>query len=310
MAWAPLPPTLVRPDPESSVRLRTGADEVQAQEGPLLPLGSILAETYELRGLLGSGGMSQVFDAHDLKLDRRVAVKVARPRAAEALRTEGRMLAAVRHPLVVGVYHAGTHHGFDYLAMEMIPGSSLRAYIDERRRDGGILPLRTAVGLTRAIAQALAVVHEAGLSHRDLKPDNVMLAPRDRVVLTDFGLTRPEIDRGDDHMSGSPNYMAPEVVSRSVRRGDGHLVDLYALGIVAFELLVGRTPFEREHWAKTLQAHLVEAPPDPRELRSDVPRSLADLVLSLLAKDPRDRPDSAESVLAMLGRRRMPRPAP
>ncbi len=137
-----------------------------------------------------------------------------------------------------------------------------------------------------------------------------MLAPRDRVVLTDFGLTRPEIDRGDDHMSGSPNYMAPEVVSRSVRRGDGHLVDLYALGIVAFELLVGRTPFEREHWAKTLQAHLVEAPPDPRELRSDVPRSLADLVLSLLAKDPRDRPDSAESVLAMLGRRRMPRPAP
>ena len=294
---------------ESMVCLRTRADEVRKAEEPLLMLGSVLAETYELRGLLGRGGMAQVFDAHDLKLDRGVAVKVARPAAEEALRAEGRILAAVKHPCVVAVLHAGTHHGFDYLVMERIAGSSLRVYLDERAPDGA-LPFRTVVGLLRAITQALAVVHQAGLAHRDLKPDNVMLAPGDRVVLTDFGLTRPEFVQGGDRVSGSPNYMAPEVITHSVKRGGGHLVDLYALGILTYELLVGRTPFEREHWARTLQAHLVDPPPDPRELRPDVPRILADLVLALTAKDPQDRPDSAESVLETLGRRRTRRQGP
>jgi serine/threonine-protein kinase len=269
----------------------------------MLMLGTVLADTYELRGWLGSGGMGQVFDAQDLRLDRRVAVKVARPAASEALRGEGRVLAAIKHPSVVGVLHAGTHKNVEHLVMERIFGSSLRATIDERRRGGAALPLCTIVTLLRKIARGLAVVHHAGLSHRDLKPENVMLAHGDRVVLTDFGLTRPECVHGDDQVSGSPNYMAPEVITRSVRPGDGHLVDLYALGIVAYELLVGRTPFERAQWAKTLEAHLAEPAPDPRELRCEVPESLADLVLALLAKEPRERPDSAESVLVAMGGR-------
>jgi serine/threonine-protein kinase len=188
--------------------------------------------------------------------------------------------------------------------MEHISGVSLRARLDACQRDGGVLPLRTAVTLLRGIARGLAVVHEAGLSHRDLKPDNVMVATGDRVVLTDFGLTRPEYGHDDTHVSGSPNYMAPEVITGSVKRWEGHLVDLYALGIVAYELLVGRTPFEREHWAKTLHAHLVEPAPDPRDARPDVPRVLAELVRTLLAKDPHDRPDSAESVRVTLAPRR------
>jgi eukaryotic-like serine/threonine-protein kinase len=280
-------------DPRSAPRL--GARPGTAPDLPLLMIGSILAETYEMRGLLGSGGMAQVFEAHDLRLDRRVAVKVARPAASEALRAEGRTIAALKDSCIVSVLHAGAHRGIDYRVMEHISGGSLRAYLDEPRgQDTHSIP--TTVGLLRAIAEALAVVHRAGLSHRDLKPENVMLAPGDRIVLTDFGTTRPEVFQSDDGVSGSPDYMAREVILRSVKRGAGHLVDLYALGIVAYELLVGRTPFEREHWSQTLQAHLVEPPRDPRDLRSDMPHALAHLVLELLAKEPHERPESAETV--------------
>ena len=219
-------------------------------------IGSVLGGTYELRGLLGSGGMAQVFEAHDLTLDRRVAVKVARPCAVDALRAEGRALAAVTHPSVVGVFHSGAYEGHHYLVIERIVGPSLRRHLDERRRETGPLPIPAVVAFARAIAEALAAVHEAGLSHRDLKPENVMLSRGDRIVLTDFGLTLPEVGHAEQRVNGTPDYMAPEVITRSVRRGRGHLVDLYALGIVSYEMIVGRTPFERDHWTKTLQAHL------------------------------------------------------
>jgi serine/threonine protein kinase len=274
-------------------------------------IGSILAGTYELCGLLGSGGMAQVFDAHDLYLGRRVAVKVARLEAADALRAEGKALAAVHHPSVVGVFHSGVHEGHAYLVMQRISGPTLRSHLDERLREGGPLPIHTVVGFMRALAESLAVVHGAGLSHRDLKPDNVMLSPGDRIVLTDFGLTRAEFVQADgEHMTGTPNYMAPEVITRNVQRGSGHLVDLYALGIVAYEMLVGRTPFEHDQWAETLHAHLFETPSDPRELRSDVPEPLARLVLDLLAKEPDERPESAEIVAWALREPRKTMPAP
>ena len=262
----------------------------------MLALGTILDGAYELRSLLGSGGMAQVFDAHDGKLDRRVAVKVARPEMAEALRAEGRALAAVRHSSVVAVFHAGVHSGASYLVLEHIAGSSLRNRLDGLWREGTLLPIDAVLTLFGAVAQALSVVHEAGLSHRDLKPENVMLAPRDRIVLMDFGLMRPEFFGSDEFVSGSPNYMAPEVIARNVRRGEGHLVDLYALGVLAYELLVGRTPFEHEQWRETLRGHLATAPVDPREHRPDVPSAVAQLVLALLAKRPHDRPESAELI--------------
>src|SRR5260370_30064424 len=277
MLPAPQPPTLSGARSEGLGRLRTKADDETVPDLRPLAVGSVVAETYELRGLLGSGGLGQVFEAHDLRLDRRVAVKVARPAASEALRTEGRTLGAVKHPSIVAVFHAGMQQGFDYLVLEHISGPSLRGYLDERKRDGAAHPIGAAVALLRAIAKALAVVHQAGLSHRDLKPENVMLPPGDSVVLTDFGLARPEFAQANEHMSGSPDYMAPEVVTRTVRRGAGYLVDLYALGIVAYELLVGRTPFERGHWTKTLNAHVTQPPPDLRELRSDGREALAHL---------------------------------
>jgi serine/threonine protein kinase len=278
----------------------TKADCASIPDPPLLMLGTVLAGTYELRGLLGSGGMGQVFDAYDLNLDRPVAVKVARPATADALRVEGRALAMVKHPSVVGVFHSGVHAGRDYLVLERIAGPTLREHLNDRLRVGGPLPLRTVVAYARGMAEALAVVHEAGLAHRDLKPENVMLSNGSRVVLTDFGLTRSELVQADDDMTGTPNYMAPEVITRCLQRGAGHLVDLYALGIVAYEMIIGRTPFDRGPWDKTLHAHVFEPPPDPRALRPDVPDPLARLVLDLLAKEPDARPESADVVAARL----------
>lgn len=294
-------PTLPRATLASAEPVCAVIETATRPEPYLLPLGSILAGTYELRSLLGNGGMAQVFEGYDVQLDRHVAVKVARPMVSEALRSEGRALAAVRHPLVVAVFHAGVHEGFDYLVLERIVGHSLRDRLDERLREGVPLPIPTVVSLLHMLAEALAVVHDAGLAHRDLKPDNVMMRPGDRIVLTDFGLTRAEfVEAAGQRMSGSPDYMAPEVILRSEKRGAGHLVDLYALGIVAYELLVGQTPFAHDHWVKTLEAHLSEPPPDPRVLRPDVPEQLAELIARLLSKEPEDRPESAETVLWML----------
>jgi serine/threonine protein kinase len=272
----------------------------RAPEHALLALGTVLAGSYELRGLLGTGGMAQVFDAHDLNLDRPVAVKVARPTGATALRAEGKALATVKHRSVVGVFHAGEYAGHAYLVIERIAGPTLRVRLDERRRRGEALPIAAVVAFAREMAEALAIVHGVGLSHRDLKPENVMLSQGDRIVLTDFGLTRSELVQDDHHMRGTPNYMAPEVITGSLRPGAGHLVDLYALGVVAFEMIVGRTPFERGEWAKTLHAHVFELPPDPRGLRSGVPEVLARLVLDLMAKEPNARPESAGLVAGAL----------
>jgi serine/threonine-protein kinase len=269
---------------------------------PLLPLGSVVAGTYELRGLLGSGGMAQVFDAHDAKLDRRVAVKVARLASTAALHAEGKALAAVTHSSVVGVFHSGVHEGYDYLVLERIAGPTLRTHLDQWLGQNRPLPIRMIVAYARGMAEALAVVHQAGLAHRDLKPDNVMLSRGERIVLTDFGLTRAERTRGEDPMSGTPSYMAPELITGTIQRGAGYLVDLYALGVVVFEMIVGRTPFEGGESLNTLRAHVFDPPPDPRALRADVPEPLGRLVLDLLAKEPARRPNSAEGVALSLRR--------
>jgi serine/threonine-protein kinase len=245
--------------------------------------------------------MSQVFEAYDRNLNRHVAVKIARPGTPAVLHAEGMALAAIHHPALVTVFHMGVHEGSEYLVLERIGGQSLRQRLDEVQPQPPQLPLEEAVAIVGAIAAALTVVHAAGLSHRDIKPDNVMLAPGDRIVLMDFGLTRPEFDRpGGEGISGSPDYMAPEAILGTVRRGEGHLVDLYALGIVIYELLAGYPPFSRTHWSKTLLAQLEEPAPDLRATRSDVPEALAELVACLLEKDPELRPDSAEAVESTL----------
>jgi eukaryotic-like serine/threonine-protein kinase len=287
---------LVRVPRETSARASLVEGSLWDPGELLLPLGTVLGDAYELRALLGQGGMAQVYEAQDLSLGRRVAVKVAREMAYGVLRAEGRALARLRHSSIVSVLHGGEHHGIAYLVMEHIRGASLRVHLDQHQRKGTSLSISVVVDLLVDLAEALAVVHEAGLAHRDLKPENVMLAPKDRVVLMDFGLAEPEFVHPQRVVGGSPSYMAPETISRTGNPGEGHLSDLYSLGIVAYELLLGCTPFGSDDWKTTLRAHQTQRPDDPRDVRPEVPDALAELVLRLLAKRPEDRPAGAQTV--------------
>ncbi len=265
--------------------------------------GDLLAGTYEIGGVVGEGGMGVVYDAHDRLLRRRVAIKAALdPEFAPALLTEARALASLKSPEFVEVFHIGAHRGVAYMVMERLFGGTLFAHVFETYRNGSRIAIREAIELLTAIAAALGTAHDAGIAHRDLKSANIILAPRGRVVLVDLGLSVPEVLAGASvYADGSPDYVAPEVLRGEVERGEGVLVDLYALGVVAFELLVGRTPFGADDLQHTLNAHLRAVPPDLRALRDDVPAPLADLVRRLLAKNPRSRPSSAEEVVLELG---------
>ena len=257
-----------------------------------------MAQNYEVRGLLGAGGMGQVFEALDHQLDRRVAIKVASAGPAVALlRQEARALAAFRHPSLVTVHTLGQHRGLDFLVMERIYGLSLGRHLTTRHQSGMAPEVDETVEVITAIAEGLAVVHRAGLAHRDVKPDNVMLTPDHRIVLMDFGLVLPEYHvASQTRIAGSPPYMAPEALDNTVQPGAGRLLDLYALGVVAFEMLTNTLPVEGENVAQLYDHHHTQAVPNVRERRMGIPQKLADLITELLSKDPNDRPQSAEAV--------------
>ena len=263
-------------------------------------VGQLLDDTYEIRAVLGTGGMGEVYEAHDRALNRRVAIKVVREHvSSDYLLREGRALAAIRHPGVVAVHTMGRSHGVPFLVLERVQGLSLDHLIDERRARGERFEIGEAVDLLVAIADALSVVHRAGLAHRDVKPANVMLAPGGRVVLMDFGLVLPHADRaGHRSVAGSVDYMPPEALSGEVVEGAAHLVDVYGLGVLAFELLTGILPFDRQD-AKDPKRTARSAPRISGH-RSDVPKALEALVGQLLASDPNERPQTAEAALWQL----------
>jgi serine/threonine-protein kinase len=255
----------------------------------IFPVGEKVGGTLEIRQLLGSGGMGQVLEAHDLALNRLVAIKAAWPdEQMPSLRNEAQALAAVRHPSLPAVHALGMWRNIEYLVMERVFGLNLREHITRRYRAGEPFAVAEAVTILSALADALRAVHEAGVVHRDIKPANVMLAPPARVVLMDFGVFAPGYDsqRG---IGGTPDYMAPEALEGRVQPGAGHLLDLYALGVVAFEMLTNRRPFLRP------DVRQIAAP--IRALRDDVPEWLAQLVAQLISADPDARPQSADEVV-------------
>lgn len=265
---------------------------------PIFSPGELVAGTYEVRCMLGEGGMAQVWEARDLVLDRRVALKAAQPDPRfPSLRNEARALAAFRHPSLVTVHGLGEHRGIEFIVMERIYGVSLADHIQQRRRAGVRFEVAEVLEPLTEIAEGLAVVHRAGIAHRDVKPDNVMLTPDHRVVLMDFGLVLPEFDvASQDLVAGSPPYMPPEALSNSTVRGSGQLVDIYALGVIAFEMLAGRLPICAADLRELWQLHASGHVPDVSEERSDLPSELVELITEMLAKDPSARPQSAEGV--------------
>jgi tetratricopeptide (TPR) repeat protein len=267
-----------------------------------------LGDAFQVERELGGGGMSRVFVATEVRLNRRVAIKVLTPELAQGLNAERfereiLLAASLQQANIVPLLSAGDFDGLPYFTMPFIEGESLR-----QRAGGREMPIAQVVAVLRDVARALEYAHARGIVHRDIKPDNVLLSGATAVV-TDFGIAKAlSASRGDGTPSGTltsvgtsigtPSYMAPEQVA-----GDpniDHRVDLYALGCLAFELLAGEPPFGTRTPQKILAAHLSEAPRAVETIRAECPPQLALLVARLLEKDPADRIGSASEVLQAL----------
>jgi serine/threonine-protein kinase len=270
----------------------------------LLPRGTVIADTYEIGDELGRGAMGAVYVARDRRLGRTVAIKMAlAPETAPALRAEATALAAVDHSGTVSVHAAGVHEGLDFVVMELLRGVTLEARVEAREKQKEPFAVDEIVRLGIDLAEALAAIHRAGLTHGDVKPANIVLCPPHRVVLMDLGLSKPEYAMGPTQSAtGTPAYMAPEVITGSVRQGEGPRIDLYSLGIVLFELATLRMPFIGETLEATFAAHLTAPVPDLCADRDDVPRALGELVTELLAKEVDDRPATADIVARRLAK--------
>lgn len=264
--------------------------------GPdLLAGGEVIARTYCVVDVIGQGGMAQVYEARDLMLERTVAIKVPWPHVEpDLVRAEAKALAGLWHPSVVALYGSGMHRGIDYLVMERLFGLTLRDHMQARQSEDQPLALVEALSTLSRIADALAYIHKQGVIHRDLKPENIILEPRRGPVLVDFGLTRKPT-RDTRMISGSPHYMAPEVITGGGDAALGVGVDIYALGVIAFEMLVGRKPFDGTPLA-VISKHLSDRPLDVHGQRRDVSPELATLIAEMMAKHAEDRPRSAAAV--------------
>jgi serine/threonine-protein kinase len=304
-------PTSPPPRPSRAVTAGRGREEAGGTDGyDPFPAGTVVGDGFEVLGVLGRGGMGVVYEARDRKLARLVALKVNQPVYGPSLAQEAQALAAVRHPGFVAVHQLGFHAGLDFIVMERLFGETLAERLAEISARGDRMELGEALDVLVGVADALAAAHRAGIGQRDLKPSNVFLCG-ERVVLFDMGVFVADAlaETQDVEFGGTPEYVAPEVVLASVARGEGHLVDLYALGIIAYEVLTNATPYGGDSIGFILSNHVSRPAPDVRGLRA-VPPALALLISELLAKDPRKRPPSAEAVVWELQRIRAAREAP
>jgi TolB-like protein/Flp pilus assembly protein TadD/predicted Ser/Thr protein kinase len=258
----------------------------------------VVAGRYEILGLLGAGGMGNVYRARDLELEELVALKVLRheisgnPAALEQFRSEVKLARRVTHPNVARVFDIGDEDGAKYLTMELVDGESLGALLER----SGRLPVARAVEIAAAVCTGLAAAHGAGVVHRDLKPDNVLLAKDGRVVVTDFGIARAAASadaKVTGTITGTPAYMAPEQVEG---KPTDARADIYALGAMLYETLTGEPPWQGNSVLAIAVARLLEAPPDPRAKRPDLPADLAAIVLRCMARRPAERYPSVDDV--------------
>jgi len=241
--------------------------------------------------------MGQVLEAIDLDLHRVVALKVRWPEVpGPSLKQEAQGLAALRHQSLPSLHDYGVHEGREYIVLERVFGIDVGRMIADALAAGSLLPIDQVVHIVREVADALSAVHSAGLVHRDVKPNNILVTPSGRVVLLDFGLVLPEWTLLEDiDVAGSFRYLAPEAALGMMQPGGGRFVDVYGLGATAFRMLTGKPPRKARTYPELLREQL-EALPNLRALRPDAPSALCELVESMLAFAPGNRPD-AEAVV-------------
>jgi eukaryotic-like serine/threonine-protein kinase len=265
--------------------------------------GALLGARYRLDELLASGGMAQVWLGTDEVLRRAIAVKVLHQHLAAdetfvtRFRHEAIAVARLSHPSIVNVYDTCSDDGIEAIVMELVRGKTLRQLLD----DGPIDPW-VAANIAAQVAGALSVAHAAGLVHRDIKPANILLSEDGRVKVGDFGIAKAAESADltqEGSFLGTAKYLAPEQVEAGPIDGR---TDLYALGVVLYEMLCGRVPFEADSSSSTALARLHSAPPRPRLVKAGVPRELEAITMRLLARDPADRyPTATDARAALLG---------
>ena len=269
----------------------------------VLTQGALLGARYEILGLLGKGGMGMVYRAHDKLLDEDVAIKVLRreyvdtPAVAERFRSEIKLARKVSHPNVCRIHEYGEDAGMSYISMELLEGRDLKQRLAESPEG---LPGNEAFGAALQIARGLAAIHRVGIIHRDLKTPNVMLDASGRAKLMDFGIAKDAEGGGATaagDVMGTPEYMSPEQC-----RGEklGFSSDVYALGIVIYELFTGEVPFHGENMMATLFKQIEEPLPVDGPAGARLPRSLVPVLQKALAKTPAERFQSVAELYAAL----------
>ena len=260
---------------------------------PIDRLRSALGDRYILERQAGEGGMATVFLAKDIKHERSVAIKVLRPELSASLGgdrflREIRVAATLQHPNILGLYDSGETEGLLYYVMPFVEGESLRHRLDREQQ----LPLHDALRITREAAEALQYAHEHNIIHRDIKPENILMLGGHALV-ADFGIARAVSEAGGEKLTqtgmamGTPYYMSPEQALGS-DRVDARS-DVYSLGCVLYELLIGQPPFTGPNAMAIMARHSMEKVPSLQVVRSSVPDEVEDIVLHALEKTPADR---------------------
>ncbi len=259
---------------------------------------------YRVLRILGTGGMGMVFEAEDVRLHRRVALKVMRPELSvnelhrQRFLREARATAAIEHENIVDIYQVGEDRGVVFLAMPLLRGQTLDDYLT----NGGQVSLQMLLSVGIQTAKGLAAAHKKNLVHRDIKPSNLWIEPDGRVKIVDFGLARSTgSDRTritqSDAILGTPAYMAPEQTrSKSI----DHRCDLFSLGCVLYELATGELPFQGEDTMSVIASLALDTPAAPRAINAGLPQPLSDLIMRMLSKAPQHRPDNARDVVDAL----------
>lgn len=282
----------------------TAAAGRAAARGPLL--GSTFAGRYDVLSVLGRGGMGSVYQVLDRELDEEVALKVLTPeafaegtQAVQTLKQEIRLARKITHPNVVRTHDLGEADGFRFLTMEYAPGTTLRELLDRR----GAVALAPGLQIAKQLCRGLIAIHEAGIIHRDIKPQNIMVLPNGVVKVMDFGIARTadgtDPSTLDGQTVGTPHYMSPE---QAMGRDLDVRSDIYAVGVVLYELFTGQRPFLGKEAAEVMHKHVSAEPPRPSSLRPDLPDYLEKLILACLAKRPDRRPASAADLYGALTR--------
>jgi serine/threonine-protein kinase len=265
-------------------------------------VGQLIDARYRIDSRIARGGMATVYRATDTRLDRPVAVKILHPHLAEGpkfvdrFRREARAAARLVHSGIVAVYDQGTWGGAPYLVMELVEGPNLRTLLTE----SGLPPVGKALDLVCQALEALAVAHTEGFVHRDIKPENILLTTAGRVKVADFGLARAvsEVTAASSGVVlGTVAYLSPELIAEGVA---DKRADIYAFGVVLFELLTGTQPFQAEAPIQVAFQHVHSDFPAPSSRVAWLPQEIDSLVLSLAAKDPKRRPEDATAALALV----------